>query len=71
MTKELTVTYRLYESEIDAVQELAAINGYTLEEQFQFMMTAGSKWDIERKINFWQKMNENESKKKEIALTSP
>ena len=61
--KKITVTYTLYENEIEAVKKLAKQNGYTLKQQFQFMMTAGSKWDIEKKIKRFQEMSENEKKK--------
>jgi len=61
--KEITVTYRLYEEELKDVQILADQNGRTLEEQFDLMMTVGSKWDIKKKIEYWQWMRENEKKK--------
>lgn len=64
---ELSVTYRLYDNEIDAVQELANQNGRTLEDQFELMMTGGSKWDIEKKIGFWQEMGKNKKRKNETV----
>ena len=70
-TREISVTYMLCGDELDAVQKLADQNGYTLEKQFELMMTAGCKWDIEGKIKFWQQMHENEMKKQaeKISLT--
>jgi hypothetical protein len=61
-TKYITVTYLVCEDELVAIQELADQNGITLEEQFGRMMTVGSKWDIEKKIKFWQAMCENEKR---------
>ena len=63
--KKISVTYTLYDDEIAAVKELAEQNGRTLKQQFELMMTAGSKWDIKKKIEYWQWMRENEKKKAE------
>ena len=58
--KEITVTFTLYDDEITAVQELADWSKRTIEAQFEHMMIVGSKWDIEKKIKFWQEMSKKE-----------
>ena len=60
--KEIAITFTLYDEEITAVQELADWCGRSFEAQFEQMMVVGSKWDIEKKIKFWQTMRENEKK---------
>ena len=53
--KDVTVTFRLYGEQLEAVKKLAVENKYTLKQQFNFMMNGGSIYDIQRKIDFWQK----------------
>lgn len=62
-TKHLTVRYLVDENELAALQELADWEGRTVEREFELIMTGGSKWDIQEKIKFCQKMRENEKKK--------
>jgi len=53
--KDVTVKYRLYGEQLEAVKKLAAENNTTLKNQFDLMMNGGSIYDIQRKIDFWQK----------------
>jgi len=58
-SKEVIVTYTLYGEQLEAVEKLAIENNYTLEQQFGYMMNGGSIYDIQRKIDFWQKECKN------------
>jgi len=66
--KEITVTYTLYDDDIVAVHQLADQNKRTIEQQFELMMTAGCKWDIEKKIKFWQEMIDNKKKNAQVDI---
>ena len=59
--KDVTVTYRLYSEQLDAVQMLADSMGYTLEQQLDFMMNCGSAYDIQDKINFYIELHKKKA----------
>jgi len=53
---ELTVTYGVFDDELEAINELAKKSGRTIKQQFELMMTVGSMYDIKNKIEFWREL---------------
>jgi len=53
--EDIPITIRLYGEQLKAIKELALQNNRALKDQLELMMTAGSIYDIQSKIDFWQK----------------
>jgi len=58
MLKAYTVTYYLDPDQEAALQKFAEDDGKLPEYEFDMIMTAGSRWDIDKKLKDWEVITE-------------